>query len=75
MLQEPPSIVATPCQASVDTVCQWLKRRLAARKFKLCLTLLKSKIWKILDVCEAAGGSSQCHTDCKNMGSKFGESL
>jgi len=26
MLQEPPSIVATPCQASVDTVCQWLKR-------------------------------------------------
>jgi len=25
MLQEPPSIVATPCQASVDNVCQWLK--------------------------------------------------
>jgi len=25
MLQEPPSIAATPCQASVYTVCQWLK--------------------------------------------------
>jgi len=25
MLQEPPSIVATPCQASVDTVCQRFK--------------------------------------------------
>jgi len=35
MLQELPSIVATPCQASVDTVCQWLKTSPAVIRKKL----------------------------------------